>query len=308
MYLYKIFTTMKKWTYLACKEAALIYKTRGEFNKNSPTAYNVARKNKWFDDICSHMISPKKPMKYWAYENCKEEALKYNTKKDFRQYSSSAYQTSKRRKFLKDICQHMVPLGNIKEKIVYVYEFSDNHAYIGITCNSNKRHSEHITDIKSPIYKHIYKTNLIPIKKILSNGYINYIEAQKLEAFYVNEYKNNKWIILNKKKTGALGGNKVFWTYEKCKEEALKYDKKSDFIFNCQSTYHVILKNNWLNELCSHMSSPQKPAGYWNFKRCQEEALKYLTKKDFSKNSSSAYGAASRNFWIKTICSHMHRP
>jgi len=308
MYLYKIFTIMKKWTYLACKKEALKFKTRSEFNLNSGSAYNAAKRNKWFNEICSHMISTKKPMKYWTFEKCKEEALKYSTKKDFRQYSSSAYQISKRQKYIKIICQHMIPLGNIKEKIVYIYEFADNHAYVGITCNSNKRHSEHITDSKSPVYKHINKTNLIPIKKILSNGYINYIEAQKLESFYVSKYKNDKWIILNKKKTGALGGNKVYWTFERCQEETLKYTKKSEFRFNCPSAYNVILKNNWLNELCSHMISLQKPTGYWSFERCQEEALKYNTKKDFNKNSCSAYGAASKNKWIRIICSHMHRP
>jgi hypothetical protein len=72
-----------KWTFNKCKEEALKYSTRTEFHNRCQGAYNAARKNKWLDDICSHMKSKQKPYKFWTYENCKKEALKYNYKKDF---------------------------------------------------------------------------------------------------------------------------------------------------------------------------------------------------------------------------------
>ena len=44
-----------KWSLDKCKEEALKYKTRNEFQKNSACAYSASRKNKWLDDVCSHI-------------------------------------------------------------------------------------------------------------------------------------------------------------------------------------------------------------------------------------------------------------
>ena len=44
-----------------------------------------------------------KPKGYWTYENCKNEALKYNNKKDFYTLSSSAYGASIRNNWLENI-------------------------------------------------------------------------------------------------------------------------------------------------------------------------------------------------------------
>ena len=44
------------WTKERCKSEALKYEYRIDFEKCSGSAYVIARKNKWLDDICSHMI------------------------------------------------------------------------------------------------------------------------------------------------------------------------------------------------------------------------------------------------------------
>lgn len=43
-----------------------------------------------------------------------------------------------------------------------------------------------------------------------------------------------------------------YWTYDRCKEEALKYDKKNLFQKESSSAYNAIFRNSW-NELCNHM-------------------------------------------------------
>lgn len=50
-----------------------------------------------------------------------------------------------------------------------------------------------------------------------------------------------------------------YWTYEKCKEESLKYDNRKDFKENSSSAYNTSLKNNWLNDICKHMIQKRKP-------------------------------------------------
>jgi len=49
----------------------------------------------------------------------------------------------------------------------------------------------------------------------------------------------------------------------------------------------------------------RKPKNYWTKEICQEEALKYNTKKEYSKKSSGSYKKAYAEFWLNDICSHM---
>jgi hypothetical protein len=105
-------------------------------------------------------------------------------------------------------------VGGQTEKLVYVYEWPVDkkgikYAYVGLTYNENKRDKEHNDDTAkdlSPVIKHIQKTNVKPIKKILSDGYIDYISAGKLECSAMEDYKDNNWTLLNTAPCGSFGG------------------------------------------------------------------------------------------------------
>ena len=56
---------------------------------------------------------------------------------------------------------------------------------------------------------------------------------------------------------------RVFWYKEKCKIEALKYKSRSEFKIKSGSVYNFILKNNFLDKICSHMI----PIGH-RYKNC----------------------------------------
>jgi len=148
---------------------------------------------------------------FWTYEKCKEEALKYSTRSEFKKKSASAYNSASRNGWVDSICLHM-------------------------TC--------------------VFKPS-------------------------------------------------VYWTYEKCKEEALKYSTRSEFQKKSASAYNSALRNGWLNDVCSHMKFVLKPSGYWTYEKCKEEALKYKNRKDFCLNSKGCYDASYKNGWLDDICSHM---
>ena len=80
-----------KWTKEKCQKEALTYNHRFDFKKGNSSAYNSAYYNNWLYDICSHMIENYKPKNYWTKEKCKEEALKYNYRIDFKLNSSVCY-------------------------------------------------------------------------------------------------------------------------------------------------------------------------------------------------------------------------
>jgi len=193
------------WTFEKVKEEALKHKTKGEFEKNASGAYDVALKNEWINKICSHMISSQKPTSYWTFEKVKEEALKHNSRTEFCEKSGSAYNKAALNNWLDIICKHMKTFGDYYKRLIYVFEFSDNYAYIGLTCDIERRIEEHKREKKSQVYKHKLKTNLEP-KCIILTDYINVKLAQKLEEYWKNHYKENGWIILNIAKTGSIGG------------------------------------------------------------------------------------------------------
>src|SRR5690349_6420172 len=49
------------WTLELCKNEALKYKTRTEWNKKSSGSYTAAWRMGWIDQCCQHMVAKSKP-------------------------------------------------------------------------------------------------------------------------------------------------------------------------------------------------------------------------------------------------------
>ena len=64
---------------------------------------------------------------------------------------------------------------------------------------------------------------------------------------------------LNKIKTGGIGGGYIIWTHERVEEVALKYNKRTDFKKNNAGAYDAAWRNNWLDDVCSHMINGNQP-------------------------------------------------
>jgi predicted GIY-YIG superfamily endonuclease len=289
-----------------CRKESLKYKTRYEFQKGSVSAYNSSWKNGWLDEICQNMVEVRKPYGYWDIkENCLEESLKYETRNEFRKGPNRAYESSRKNGWLDEVCKDMEVVGNLKMRGIYVFEFEDNYAYVGLTYNFKKRYSEHINDINCVVYKHIKETNLTP-KFIQLTDYMDEELASKEETVWENKYISNGWNILNKKKTGGLGGCILIWDYDSCIQEALKYETRYEFSKGSPGAYRSSLRNGWLDEICGDMVERKKPDGYWDIKEnCKKEVLKYKTRNEFKKGSNGAYQSSFRNGWLDDICKDM---
>lgn len=98
---------------------------------------------------------------------------------------------------------------------------------------------------------------------------------------------------------------KGYWTLEVCKQEALKYNTKREWIIKCESSYSISLRNKWLEQCCSHMKELRKPKGYWTLEKCRQEALKYKTRNEWSNYHMSSYTAALKNDWLDICCALM---
>lgn len=54
--------------------------------------------------------------------------------------------------------------------------------------------------------------------------------------------------------------HRIVWDYEKCKEEASKYNTRTEFERGCEAAYNYARKNGWMDEFIPAL---QKPNGYW---------------------------------------------
>jgi predicted GIY-YIG superfamily endonuclease len=198
-----------KWTKEMCHVLALKYQYRKEFQIGDKRAYESAKHNGWLDEICQHMEYKKLPNGYWNdVENCRIRALKYKTKTEFFKCSPHVYKYSLKNGWLDDICQHMIPIGSKYMRCIYAYEFSDNHVYVGLTYNLDKRKYDRNRDNGDAVTIYTKQTNLIPIVKQLTE-YLSVGEAIKLENEYLQKYINEGWVTLNRCKTGGIGGSLI---------------------------------------------------------------------------------------------------
>ena len=120
----------------------------------------------------------------------------------------------------------------------------------------------------------------------------------------LTKQRNLSGVCMQKKQKKPNG----YWTFERCAHEAKKFQTRSEFEKKSGSAYIISLRNRWIDEICGHMTSPQKPSGYWTFCRILKEARKHKTYSDFASKCSGALDAASRLGYIKGMCSHMESP
>jgi hypothetical protein len=283
-----------KWNYNSCKEESLKYKTRMDFKKNSPSAYSKCVKD--WPELLLHMEEKRKPKGYWTYEKCKELASYCKARQEFFNKKGFAYEIARKNGWLDDICSHMDILGNLKKRCIYAYEFDDNYVYVGLTFNFEKRWITRLNDINDAVKKHIDKTGKYPIRKKLTD-YVDIKMAVNLESEILRKYLEEGWNVLNRNKTGSLGGDHRVWTYEICKQEALKYDSLDEFRKQNNNCLSAIYKSNW-KELLDHLKYTKKSNGFWNKDNCNEFAKLCKSRKEFSLKYRGAYMSSLKNEWL----------
>lgn len=257
---------------------------------------------------------------YWkSKENCEEFAKTCNNKFDLQKKSSGCYTESLKNGWLDEFQEKYFDGKTHYRKpedpvhCIYVYLINETHScYIGRTSSLKRRHRQHKcgwTNAKhikcvDSLYNHCKEHNIIMSEPIVLEEHLTAHESQDREEYWLNWYKNEGWNTLNK---GAVGKDKsslgvtLKWTYEKCKEEASKYQSKQKFREANQSAHNAARREGWLNEFFP--VNMKLPDGYWNvLENCQKEALKFKGPKDMIKNGSGGcYNSIKKHGWKNLI-------
>jgi hypothetical protein len=302
------------WTKERCREECLKYKTKNELFHNNRTVLNLIYKNKWQDELFQHFsivgekynnLTVLKDLGCILLETTTIPVRYVECKCDCGTISKYRYHNVKNGHTKSCGCfRRTIIQKYTKHKLYNTYYHIERQCYnekceqypkiggIGIKmCNRWKENSQNFfNDVGDrPSKKH----RLVRIDNT-KDFEPNNVKWDDKFSFY----KRKKRIKQKKEKKPSR-----IVPYEKCKEEALRYDSRWELGKNNNSVYSKICRNKWY-ELFSHMKIRQ---GY-SKEECHEVALKYKRRIDFQKYSKPYYSSAIYHGWLDDICSHMGKP
>ena len=302
-----IFKPNGYWTYERCKPIALRYNDRRFFHKEQYEVYTVIKREGW-DELLQHMIwtTPNGNTRYpkdWFEdkEKAREEALKYNSRSEFHQKSSYAYRTIRKNGWEDELMSHMKRHATNKPRQIYVYYWSDMHAYVGQSCNWKKRHSSHLKE--GPVFEHIQKTGEQPIFKILTKRPVKEENTPEYEDKWMKHYESLGYTMLNSAPAGSLGGKRSVWTEENIWNIVSECSSMTEFykVTNpgCIKTCKELnIFNDIVDKLKVDTDSKHYTGG-WTVEDALEEAKKYTLVGHFQKECSGGCKCLERNGLLK---------
>ena len=294
------------------KEAVLIFarqfKTKAEFRNANKGAYNAAWKKGWIDEIDWFDASVPEP---YTKEEVLSIARQYTTKNDFRKADQRAYNNAQKKGWLAEMTWFVTaPKYDLHNYCVYVYTDEENKvAYVGLTVDKKQRHHDHSSSLdkhgkktSSPVYRYFQSINKSVPNPFYLEERLTAEEAREKEHYWVIQYKEKGYRLLNKAKTGAgigaLGSATYKWTKPKVFKEAQKYQSRSEFAAKSPVAYSVATKRGWVDQMSWLKKKWSHPTPKWTKEAVFEESKKYSTRRQFEDGASSAYSKVLQYGWL----------
>jgi hypothetical protein len=308
------------WTKERCMGEAKKYTRGAEWRKKDNNSYSAAYRNGWIDECIAHMESDRVSSDYWTKERCHEEALKHNTKSSFKDSRpSTPYNKARKNGWLDEICSHMEetrkPAGywHIKENVLEEARKhktrSEWHKSSSISFSNSKKYGwydecvAHMEEVDRHTPNHWTK------ERCLEEARKHKVKSHWIESAH-SSYQAAKrygWFDeCTEHMEEADRFKPIYWTKERCLEEASKYSSRNEWFKSSGSSYQSAKKYTWFDECVAHMEDKYKPMGFWNDKEnVLAEARKYKTKGEWVKNSAPSYQAANKHEWFDECVAHM---
>jgi predicted GIY-YIG superfamily endonuclease len=223
-----------------------------EMNDGKVSHYYAAQAKgrEFFEKCCSHMPNLRLP---FTLEELKTSAAKFQHRSDWKKAYPQHYQAACRRKLLIKVAPHMIPKVHpySGSYVVYTFEFTDKHAYIGHTFRPTARFSQHLQ--RGPVYEY-FKVCPTYTYKILAEKLASPVESAQYEKQWIVKYATDGWTMLNKHEGGGLGTIEVVkWTKESVIAEARKYPNRQAWIDGSQVSYRIAKREGWFEKASAHM-------------------------------------------------------
>ena len=235
----------------------------------------------------------------YSKEICVATARTCNSRVEFFNKYPGMVDFAKRNGFYEECCAHMGTRGN-KQRIIYAYEFENAHAaYIGLTFKMEVRNKRHHKEGAVYDFAQLHSID-IPSPKVLTD-FMDQEEASIQEGVWLQKYKDNGWIILNRFKTGSLGGQEILdYDIAKIEESMQGYDKLDDWGKSHSSYREFIRQHNLEYLLDKHFPERQKRV-YDNYEECRKAYSQCKSIRQVHDRFPGALAAAKRHGWHKEL-------
>ena len=248
-----------------CLNEAKKYKTIYALQRSNYSCYAGLKRNGWIYDAYP-LKNGVKPMNYWKdKERVIEAAKQCSTKMEFKRKFGGAFCAAIRYGWEDEIFDGFsktIKYIDLNSKIhcVYVYEIPEKKAcYVGRTVNLHNRDLNHRRGRKhhngtvtyDALYTFCNENGISIPEPIIKEKDLNGEESLIKEDYWVKQYKDSGWLVLNKGKTGKLSGSlgaTKKWDYNTCKEFCKNYTFKTELKKANYSCYFTCLKNGWFEE------------------------------------------------------------
>lgn len=328
-----------KWTKERCLTSASKFEKRFDWEKNDNAAYQAAKKHGWYEECCSHMTRGKQKNGYWTFENCFQEALKYQTITQWLEGNASSYQAAKSNPDWFVACtQHMNKLWEKKWNQETILEEAKKYQTLREWSTSSsgsysaalklgivRLSSDHM--LKKP--KWIGVSN---IQRILKAYDIQFIEEKMFDEcrdvrklpfdFYLPQFN----LLLEHHGTQHLRG----WQGQGADQIARRDSIKRNFAIKTGYEFLEILEwethgleeieavilrklvdinpqfNPCKRELTGEELLDSLKREKFDLESLTEIASRFKTRADFKRGNGPAYNFACRHEFIDLICTHMY--
>ena len=281
-----------------CANEALKYETKTEFMEQSPIYYSHAIRKGYINEICTHMKKLGNPVARAIY------AFEFQ---DLHVYIGLSSDIERRRN------EHL----NDKNSAVFKYIKNSNCSYEFRTLTGYLPIEEAALVEDEKILEYADKGWILLNKKRggdlggkirkytkvycrqIAMQYSDKTEFRISNPHFYSYMCKRGWIeelckhmTQHKKKNG-------YWTKERCREEAKKYRRRTDF--QKSPAYSAAFKKGWLDDICSHMPLFEYEPSKWTKENCSIKAQECKTRGEFKKKYPNAYRAALGNGWLDEL-------
>lgn len=92
-----------------------------------------------------------------------------------------------------------------------------------------------------------------------------------------------------------------FWTKERCAAAVLKFKSRAEIIKYESGCYDAMLRNGWIEELCSHIPSKRHSRNFWTYDNAKAKTLEYSNFHTFKSENVPLYRILQKKRVGKTI-------
>jgi hypothetical protein len=292
-----------KWTKEKVAATANKFSTRSMFKHNRRTAYEVAEKNNWLDEVCMHM---KKDNESWSKQKIKVLARTFQSRTEFKQNHPSAYAIARTNNWIEEVCNHMTPLNKRwsnemlkKEALKYKTRVDFNNASASAVTIARTRgiydeicsHMDSVGNyLKRMVYAYEFSDKAVYIG-------LTYNQSERHKSHMA---RAKSPVYKHMKQTGLQP------TYNIISAGYVDADSARELE---GLTIEQYKNDGWLvlnSVKAGGLGGTLLPDDFkWTFELCKEVSSKYKRRVDFFRANTPCYSFAYKRGWLNEICSHM---